>query len=150
MPYCLVAYCLMPNHFHLLLLQQAEQPTLSDLLKRLSITYAMYFQEHHQHSGAVFQGRYKSILINSGNQLLYLSKYIHLNPSNLVGSQPTKYRYSSLTAFIDKSQTPAWLHPELILNNFFPNSPNPHKKYHQFVTDKSDQDQEIINSVVLE
>ena len=144
------AYCLMPNHFHLLLLQLAEQPTITDLLKRVSITYAMYFQEKHQHAGVLFQGKYKSVPVKSGNQLLYLSKYIHLNPAKIVGTEPTKYLYSSLPAYINEPLASKWLYPEIILENFFPNSPNKAKKYLEFIMDRTDQDLEIITPVAIE
>jgi len=149
-PYQLLAYCLMPNHFHLLLLQLAEQPTITDLLKRVSITYAMYFQEKHQHAGVLFQGKYKSVPVKSGNQLLYLSKYIHLNPAKIVGTEPTKYLYSSLPAYINEPLASKWLYPEIILENFFPNSPNKAKKYLEFIMDRTDQDLEIITPVAIE
>ena len=150
LPYQLLSYCLMPNHFHLLLMQKAAQPTIADLLKRVSITYAMYFQGKHQHSGALFQGKYKSVLVKSGNQLLYLSKYIHLNPSKIAGTVPTKYLYSSLPAYLNHSDTPNWLNTDIILTSAFPNSPNPHQQYKKFVFDQFDQNNELIQSVSID
>jgi hypothetical protein len=137
----------MPNHFHLLLKQNAESPTIADLLKRLSITYAMHFQEKHQHSGALFQSKYKSVLVASGNQLLYLTKYIHLNPEKLVGTVPT---YSSLEAYTDKKIYLPWLSPDIIFNSFFENSPDPHRSYQEFVNDTDDQDMEILQPALID
>src|SRR3989338_3672163 len=98
--YQLLAYCLMPNHFHLLLLQKEISPTLSDLLKRISVTYAMYFQHQYQHSGSLFQGKFRSVQVYSDESLLYVSKYIHLNPAKAEGSDPSNYPYSSLTDYL--------------------------------------------------
>lgn len=86
-PVNLVAYCLMPNHFHFLIKQNlAPSPTTSitNFMRRLCITYALYFQEQHKHSGALFQGKYKSILVDNDAYLLHLSRYIHLNPLELI------------------------------------------------------------------
>ncbi|MCX6816566.1 MAG: transposase [Candidatus Beckwithbacteria bacterium] len=150
-PACpLLAFCLMPNHFHLLIQQVNNQPTIANLLKRVSITYAMYFQEKHQHSGALFQSKYKSISVQSENQLLYLSKYIHLNPTKMTGTVPYIYSYSSLKDYINLTETRTWIHPEIILNAAFPNSPNPGTKYQKFVLDINDQNSELIQPVTID
>ena len=78
----------MPNHFHLMLKQEEGNLTISDFMRRLSITYAMYFNHRHHHSGAIFQGKYKNVLLDNEYQWLYLSKYIHRNPIHLQGSVP--------------------------------------------------------------
>jgi len=98
-PFRLLAYCLMPNHFHLLLLQNLPSPTLTDLLRKVGVTYAMYFQHQYKHSGALFQGRFRCVTVFDDEQLLYLTKYIHLNPQKSVGSVPTDFPYSSLRDF---------------------------------------------------
>lgn len=139
-PYTLNAYCLMPNHFHLLLFQKESSPTLSDLLKKVSVTYAMYFQQQYQHSGALFQGRFRSIKVSDNNQLLYLTKYIHLNPQKSVGSVPTVFPYSSLRDYLLLNKKPKdWLDSKTILEKFYPNSKNPQKDYHSFLTNTKDE-----------
>lgn len=149
-PCQLIAYCLMPNHFHLLLMQKSESPTISNLLRRLIITYTMYFQHVHQHTGVLFQGKYKSVEVTTENQLFYLSKYIHLNPHKMEGSEPSIYPFSSIKDYINPIDKPDWLHSEEILNAAFPNSPNPGKKYQNFIFDQFDKDQEIISKLILE
>jgi len=123
----LTAYVLMPNHFHLLLKQlpsATPKTNISNLMRRFIITYAMYFQNKYKHTGAIFQGRYKCVLVDSKEQLLYLSKYIHQNPQKL---QPNlaNYPFSSYPIYINKLETPEWLHPEYILKLT--------KNYQQFV-----------------
>ena len=113
----LVAYCLMPNHFHLLLKQtpKADQKTnITNLMRRLTITYAMYFQHKYQHDGSLFQGKYKSVTVDSNQQLLYLSKYIHLNPIKLV-KKLENYHYSSLPYYLKQTEPVNWLYPEYVL-----------------------------------
>lgn len=126
----MVCYCLMPNHFHFLLKQISPTPQdgITNLMRRISIAYAMYFNDKYDHSGNLFQGKYKQVHIETDEQLLYLSKYIHLNPK-----LPLKYPHSSLSTFIEKSPTPKWLHPEEILElNYYKNSQNPQKDYKNF------------------
>ena len=113
----LVAYCLMPNHFHLLLKQlpsATDKTNISNLMRRAMVAYAMYFQDKYKHAGAIFQGRYKNVVVDSTEQLLYLSKYIHLNPVKLT-NKLENYSYSSYPAYIKQIEKPKWLHPEYIL-----------------------------------
>jgi len=123
----LVAYCLMPNHFHLLLKQlpaATDKTNISNLMRRLMIAYAMYFQNKYQHVGTLLQGRYKNILVDTNEQLLYLSKYIHQNPLS-AHKDLTTYPYSSYQAYINKIEIPKWLHPEDVLKHT--------KNYQQFI-----------------
>jgi len=72
------AYCLMTNHYHLLV--ETSQPTLSKGMKYLNGSYTQRYNRRHQRIGHVFQGRYKSILVEKENYLRELSRYIVLNP----------------------------------------------------------------------
>ena len=72
------AYCLMSNHYHLLV--ETQQPTLSKGMKHLNGVYTQGFNRRHQRVGHVFQGRFKGILVESDAYLLELSRYIVLNP----------------------------------------------------------------------
>lgn len=117
----------MPNHFHLLLKQlpsATPATNISNLMRRFIITYAMYFQNKYQHTGSIFQSRYKCVKIDSKEQLLYLSKYTHQNPQKL-SPNLENYSFSSLPAYINKAETPEWLHPEYILKLT--------KNYEQFI-----------------
>lgn len=81
-----LAYCLMPNHFHLLLRQKAESG-VSQFMKKLMTGYSMYFNLKHDHSGVLFQGRFKSRHVNSDEYFRYIFSYIHLNPMDLFDSE---------------------------------------------------------------
>lgn len=88
------AYCLMSNHFHLLL--ETGDIQISDFMRYLVSIYAMYYNRKYEQKGHVFEGRYKSYLITTDEYFLQTSRYIHLNPvkANIV-SNPSDYRWSS-------------------------------------------------------
>jgi putative transposase len=77
------AYCLMPNHFHLLLTSDKDNG-ITQFLGKLSTAYSMYFNKKYDRSGALFQGRFKSELVEEDRYLKYLFSYIHLNPVKLI------------------------------------------------------------------
>ncbi|MBE8987284.1 REP-associated tyrosine transposase [Nostoc sp. LEGE 12450] len=90
----LVAYCLMPNHYHFLVYLRDE--TLSEAMKSLSLSYTKAINKRFNRSGVLFQGRFQSIHILQTDYLLNLSRYIHLNPvkAELV-QQPEEWEFSS-------------------------------------------------------
>ena len=137
-PSCAVlAYCLMPNHFHLMLKQLSQELTISDLMRRVSIGYAMYYNDRYHHSGTIFQGRYKNILITNEYQWVYLSKYIHRNPMHLQSYEPCKllnYTYSSYPNYLGKRQND-WLDTSTFLDRYHKNPP---QEYQDFVEDGGD------------
>jgi REP element-mobilizing transposase RayT len=102
--YKLHAYCLMPNHVHLLL-ESSEHP-LAKLMQGLQQSYSQYFNLKHRKTGHVFEGRYKAILCQKEEYLLQLIRYIHLNPvrAGMVGS-PERYRYSGEHAYLQGKAT---------------------------------------------
>ena len=75
----LLAYCLMPNHFHLLI-KQNNKDSISKFMRCIATNYSMYFNKRYDRIGSLFQGIYKAILIKNDNYLLHLTIYIHLNP----------------------------------------------------------------------
>jgi REP element-mobilizing transposase RayT len=104
----IIAWCLMPNHFHLELL--ASGATLPRFMHDLESTYALAFNRRHGTSGCVFQGRYRCIPIRSPEGLAYVSRYIHANPRDL-GIRPDGYGWSSCRSYLGIAPTPNWLHP---------------------------------------
>lgn len=81
----ILGYVLMPNHFHLVLRQKTPDG-ISRFMKKLCTAYSMYFNAKHEHSGVVFQGRYKAIHIDNESYFRYLFAYVHLNPYELMQS----------------------------------------------------------------
>jgi REP element-mobilizing transposase RayT len=106
----LVAYCLMGNHFHLLLYQGDDVEAISKLMKAVMVAYSFYFNHKYKGSGAVFQGRYKASLIDDEAYLLHITRYIHINPRTY-----RTYYWSSLREYIDERKT-EWLSYDLVLD----------------------------------
>jgi putative transposase len=77
------AYCLMPNHFHLLLLQKAEDG-ISKFMQKLSTAYVMYYNNKHDHSGSLFEGKYKTTHASDDDYIKSVFAYIHLNPLKIL------------------------------------------------------------------
>lgn len=96
------AFCLMPNHFHLLIEQIGEVP-VSKLISQISTSYAMYVNKKYKRVGHVFQDQFKSVLVDSNPQLMWVSAYIHMNAvkDGLVKT-PSEYKWSSYADYTSK------------------------------------------------
>lgn len=97
-----LAYCLMPNHFHLLIYQDTKEGMVK-LLKSVSVSYSMYFNRKYRHVGAVFQQRYRAVRVDSDDQLMHITRYIHMNPKDYY-----RWQWSSLDYYIGRKSA-AWL-----------------------------------------
>jgi len=75
----IIAYCIMPNHFHLLLKETSEKG-IQNFIHKLCTAYSMYFNIKYDHSGTIIQGQYKYKLVDNDDYFRYLIQYIHLNP----------------------------------------------------------------------
>lgn len=75
----IICYCLMPNHFHLLL-KQTRDNGIKDFIRLVSNGYTRYFNTRHNRIGPLFQGAYKAVFIETDEQFIHVSRYIHLNP----------------------------------------------------------------------
>jgi len=111
----ILAYCLMPNHVHLLLRQNGPDP-ISSFMQRTHTAYTMYFNLKHKVTGHVFEGRFKAKNIARDEYLMHVSRYIHLNPLGLVKKLPS-YKWSSYNAYISGTADPI-ANPKHILNYF--------------------------------
>lgn len=94
----LVAFCLMPNHFHLLFFQN-DQDAITKMMRSVSTGYSMYYNKRYNRSGSLFQGVYKASKISNEGYWLHISRYIHLNPVDL-GEDYKTYPQSSYRNFI--------------------------------------------------
>ena len=79
------AYCLMPNHFHILLTPYAENG-VSVFMNKLGTSYSMYFNRRYNRTGSLFEGSFKAEFVDNDEYLKYLFSYIHLNPIKLIQS----------------------------------------------------------------
>ncbi len=90
----IIAYCLNPNHYHFIL-KQLEEDGIKKFMHRLGTSYSMYFNKKNKRSGALFQGRFKSVYVDSNEYLLYLAAYVNHNHF-IHGLGDTDWKYSSL------------------------------------------------------
>lgn len=104
----LVAYCLMGNHFHLLVFQESDPQALTRLMRSVATAYTMYFNRKYKRYGHLFQSVFKASHITDESYLLHVSRYIHMNPRRYL-----QYRWSSICFFLDK-EAPAWLNPSRV------------------------------------
>jgi putative transposase len=113
----LIAYCLMPNHFHLLL-QQLTKDGVSKFMKQLLNAYTFYFNKKYGRTGAIFEGRYKAARIQSDELLLHITRYIHLNPTvaKLIDN-PKDYKWSSHKNYLLNSKDEL-VHTKTVLSFF--------------------------------
>ncbi len=141
------AYCLMPNHYHLLL-YQTEKYLIRDFMRSFGTKYSMYFNRKYKRVGPVFQGKYKGVLVDTQDQLFYLTKYIHTNPLGILpsGSDLEGYKYSSYGNYLGRfSQN--WLDHKKILSTFTSN--NKQISYKRYVEDLED-DYDEISDILLD
>lgn len=96
----IIAYCIMPDHYHLLL-KLGELVRLSNYIRIVEDSYSRYFNVKNNRKGPLWQSRFKHVVIENNSQLLHVTRYIHLNPttSNLV-EKPGEWTYSSYNAYI--------------------------------------------------
>jgi len=126
------SYCLMKNHYHFLI--ETPEANLSQAVQWLNISYAVYFNRKHQRRGHLFQGRFKSILVDADEYLKHLSRYIHLNPVRAkVVENLSEYPWSSYPAFIGKVKRPEWLETGWLLSQFGKRERQAIKNYKNFV-----------------
>jgi putative transposase len=127
----LVAFCLMPNHFHLIL-REVKDGGIANYMHRVAHGYAKYFDKKYEQSGHVFQGPYKAVHVEDDKQLLYLSAYVHRNPRELPAWKGREFEYpwSSLQDFTQGNRWGGLIVPDIIVSQF---EQTPRSNYADFV-----------------
>jgi REP element-mobilizing transposase RayT len=126
------AFCLMDNHYHLLI--ETPSGNLPQIMRHINGAYTTYFNFKRARSGHLFQGRYKAILVDKDSYAKELSRYIHLNPVRAeMVKTPGVYQWSSYNAYIGKREVPDWLHRNFILAYFGKKVTSAQKGYRDFV-----------------
>jgi len=131
------AYCLMGNHYHLLI--KTPRGNISRAMRHIDGVYTQRHNRRKHTDGPLFRGRYKSIVIDASVYLLQVSRYIHRNPVELripLVTRPEDYPWSSFAAFINKSKAPEWLNRDAVYSEL--GSPQKYRQYHNFVEEGSD------------
>ncbi|MEO6761222.1 MAG: transposase [Candidatus Saccharimonadales bacterium] len=123
------AYCLMPNHYHILVNQSAEKG-ISQLMRTLGTAYTYYANKKYGRRGPLFENVYRAVLVEDDGQLMHLTRYIHLNPHDY-----KKWAYSSFSDYLGKPRP--WVNVEVLMSYF--NSP---RQYRRFVNDYEEMQRE--------
>lgn len=149
----LLSYCLMPNHFHFFI-KQKSSVSMDKFMQSLGTRYTMYFNRKYKRVGTLYQDTYKAVSIETEEQFIYLSKYIHKQA--LIHQSPERIhpkgqtlriweQPSSYPEYLGKRKT-EWVHPKEILSYF--SKTNPKLSYKSFVEEKDDFP--IIQNKILE
>ena len=126
----ILAFCLMDNHYHLILKQKAENG-ITEFMRKLGTGYTNYFNNKNERTGSLFQGKFKSICVKKDSHLMYLPIYIHLNPLDLKFPEWRKrkikdykkaiefldsYRWSSYMDYTGKKNFPSLINKSFLLH----------------------------------
>ena len=147
----LLSYCLMPNHFHLMVKQNSDRG-IDSFMRSLATKYVRYFNTRYKRVGPLFQGIYKAVRVLDEFQFTYLSKYIHRNPVDIMTYKDgprrlREYKYSSYGNYLQQfSQT--WVNTSEILGLF--SIYNPKSSYASFIEDGEPDDITIISSLAID
>lgn len=145
----LLSFCLMPNHFHILIRQESDNG-ISKFLANFQNSFTKYFNTRHKRIGHLMQGQFKAVRIETNEQLLHASRYIHLNPytSYVVKNVKDlkKYPWSSLSEYIGNAKKNI-CETETILSHF-----SSRNAYLKFVLDQKEYQRELehIRHLILE
>lgn len=135
----IIVFCFMSNHFHFLV-RQLKNQGVSKFMANFMNSYTKYFNTKYQRVGPLFQGAFKAVHVESDEQLLHLSRYIHLNPVTRFRIKPEElkdYAWSSYPTYIGNSDV-NFVDKEIVMD-FFKNP----RKYEEFVLDQADYAQKL-------
>ncbi|MCJ7833101.1 MAG: transposase [Deltaproteobacteria bacterium] len=137
----IAAYCLMPNHYHLLV--QTPNGNLSRCLRHIDGVYTQRFNRAHGTDGPLFRGRYKSILVEADSYLLPLVRYIHRNPMRTgLAKTMAGYAWSSHRTYLSSTEIGSWFYKDFILSMFSRKKQERLRAYRRFVS--LEDEEEII------
>ncbi len=126
------AYCMMPNHYHLLV--QSSEGNLARCMRHLNGIYTQKFNIRHKCDGTHFRGRYKSVLVQDDSYLLELVRYIHRNPLKAdLSKTPGDYKWSSFKGYVSRAAKWDWLYKDFILSIFTENKKQQVSSYKSFM-----------------
>ncbi|MEX2007551.1 MAG: transposase [Candidatus Levyibacteriota bacterium] len=127
-----ICYCLMPNHFHFLL-KQNDDNGIMNFVRKVSNSYAKYFNIKYKRKGPLFEGKFKAVRVETNEQLLHISRYIHLNPLvSFITRDLNNYKWSSYPEFLEKDNNNV-CSKDIITSQF-----RYLKNYEQFILDQED------------
>ena len=128
------AYCLMDNHYHLVI--ETPKPNLSIGMRQLNGRYTQAYNRRHEQVGHVFQGRFTAILVEKDAHLRELCRYVVLNPVRAkIVSHPRLWMWSSYRATVGETKAPGWLTTDWILSQFGQRGGPAQARYRTFVAE---------------
>ena len=136
----IVAYCIMPNHFHFLL-QPFLKNAVSDFMRNIQNSYSKYYNTKYERTGSLFQSMFKAVRIETNDQLLHVCRYIHLNPVTaylLEMDMLGRYPWSSFRDYFLGDEDYSFVNPEIVLNQF-----KSRKAYKKFIFDQEEYQREL-------
>ena len=134
------AYCLMGNHYHLLI--ETPEGNLSAGMRQLNGVYTQAFNRAHRRDGHILRGRFAAVLVEKESHLLELCRYVVLNPVRAaIVARPEQYHWSSYLPTLGKAARPALLTTEWLLRNFSTALPESRRRYRQFVREGMDSNE---------
>ena len=152
----LYSYILMSNHFHLLI--ETPLGNLGEFMRQFNITYTSYFNRRHKRVGHLYQGRYKSIVVDKDEYLSVLSRYIHLNPirtkqvKGKAGEEKIEilmnYNWSSLPGYITKGKKEKIIDYEKVLDEYGGDNAKGRKAYEKRIKEDIAQGLEIRDKII--
>jgi REP element-mobilizing transposase RayT len=135
----IAAYCLLSNHYHLLV--QTPDANISRSMRHLNGVYTQRFNRMHLCDGQLFRGRYKSIIVDGDSYLLELLRYIHRNPLEAeIVEKLNKYTWSSHKGYLSAAKKWDWLHKDFILSLFSKTKAESIRRYQRFVSKETPEE----------
>lgn len=134
----ILAYCIMPNHFHFLLKPKKDN-AVSDFMRNLQNSYSKYFNTKRERTGSLFQFMFKAVRMETDQQLLHVSRYIHLNPVTSYLREIEDLEFYEWSSFKDYVfNTNSFVNKEMVLGGF-----KSEQDYRKFVFDQAEYQREL-------
>lgn len=131
----IIAYCLMPTHLHFIL-KQLSSKGVSEFMSNVLNSYSRYFNTKHRRKGPLWESKFQNVRIENDEQLIHLTRYLHLNPVTAhLTEQPQDWQYSSYKEYIEKTDYSFCQYNDLLTIK--------PKEYHKFVMDRKSYQREL-------
>lgn len=134
----ILAFCIMPTHVHLVLEQQ-EENGITKFMHTVLMSYSHYFNKQYNRKGPLWESRFKTVHVESDEQLLHLTRYVHLNPVTIqLVNSPNEWKYSSYKEYLNN--TPAYGNSICSFSHYLEIS---HSHYEKFVCERIEYQREL-------
>ncbi len=140
------AFVLMGNHYHILL--RTNEANLSMTMQWIQTAYSVYYNRNHKRSGHLFQGRYKSVLVENESYWHILSLYIHLNPIRAgVVKKLREYKWSSYHDYVNVKKRNKWVNSEAVLEGICSNKQESRREYGKLIREASGRENDFLEDI---